>query len=188
MKLFKYEGFNIEIAPQALRLKAFRDLYERDTSKDKSRAIDELTFVYFFTDPRSDYMITSDEDSRINAIKADMGLPSNWTPDDKVMKAVELYKSFRPVSAMLLDDAYYMINKLRERMRNVDYDERDEKGRPLYTFESVTKTVMKIPELVDVLGKAVDRVNKDILEQEKASGTTIEQTILDKSLDIYVEK
>lgn len=187
MKLFRYEGFQIVIAPEAYALKPFKVIWDRDTSKDKSVALQELAFVYFYADPRSDYMYLVNDDERLDAIRLGEGLSSDWKPDKELDKAIEFYKSFKPMSAMLLEDTYYMIDKLRHRMRNVDYDERDEKGKPIYTFESVTKTINQIPALIKTLGEAMDRVNKEIIEQEKARGN-VEMTVLDKDLDIWLDK
>lgn len=186
MRLFKYEGFKVVISPEALSIKCFKDIYDRDESEKKEIAMGELSFIYFYSDPRSDYAyIISNEAREAEIVKA-LGLPDEWKMDEKIKTAIEYYESFKPMSAMLLDDAYYMISKLRERMRTVDYDERDDKGKPVYTFESVTKTINQIPALVENLSKAMERVNKDITEQEIASGS-VELTALDKDLDIFID-
>ena len=74
MKLFKYEGFKIEVSPEALQLKPFKLIYNKDKSKNKEQAFLELSFVYFFADPRSDYQYITDEEDRIEAIKKGLGL------------------------------------------------------------------------------------------------------------------
>ena len=55
IKLFKYEGYTVTIEPEALMLAPFKALWKRDKSRDKSRAMQELAFIYFMGDPRSDY-------------------------------------------------------------------------------------------------------------------------------------
>ena len=55
MRLFKYEGYNLNISEEALALKPFRAIWVRDKSASKERAITELGYVYFMEDPRSDY-------------------------------------------------------------------------------------------------------------------------------------
>ena len=67
MKLFKFEGYKVIIEPEALLLKPFRLIWERDKKETKEKAINELGFVYFFADPRSDYQYIVDEDERIKA-------------------------------------------------------------------------------------------------------------------------
>ena len=47
MKLFKYEGFEVRVAPEALTLKPFKKIWDRDKGKSKERALSELAFLYF---------------------------------------------------------------------------------------------------------------------------------------------
>ena len=55
MKLLKYEGYNLTFEPELLTLKVFKQLHSRDRTKDKSRFLQELGYIYFMEDPRSDY-------------------------------------------------------------------------------------------------------------------------------------
>ena len=75
MKLFKFEGYRVIIEPETLLLKPFRLIWERDKKETKEKAINELGFIYFFADPRSDYQYIVDEEDRIKAIKEGEGLP-----------------------------------------------------------------------------------------------------------------
>ena len=55
IKLFKYEGYKLNISEEALLLKPFKEIWQRDKSKNKDKALQELGYVYFISDPRSDY-------------------------------------------------------------------------------------------------------------------------------------
>lgn len=68
MYLFKYENYNVTIDPEALLIKAFRDIWQRDNSEDKSIASLELGYVYFMEDPRSDFTQFTDKETRSTAI------------------------------------------------------------------------------------------------------------------------
>ena len=81
MKLFKYEGHRVVISPEALALKPFRRIWERDKSEDKGKALQELSFIYFYCDPRSDYKIIMDDDERLEEIKKGEGLRDAWKAD-----------------------------------------------------------------------------------------------------------
>lgn len=74
MKLFSFEGFKIKISEEALNIKAFRDLIKRDKSIDKSKALLELGYIYFFCDPRSDYAFIVDKEEKAAMIKTHEGL------------------------------------------------------------------------------------------------------------------
>ena len=64
MNLFKYEGYKVVISPEALMLKPFREIYNRDKSKSKDLAFLELSYIYFYCDPRSDYQYIIDSDDK----------------------------------------------------------------------------------------------------------------------------
>lgn len=183
MKLFKYEGYRVVISEEAMMLKPFKKIWDRDKHEDKRDALNELAFIYFYTDPRSDYQYLTNPEDRIHAIKEGEGLPDNWVPDKDVLKAVEFYDSFKPMSALLLDDSRKMINKLRDYINAVDFTEKDDKGKPIYTMSTITSTIKQIPELTKTLNEAERMVNQEMLEAAKARGS-VELTILDTDLDI----
>lgn len=182
MKLFKYESYEVTVEPEALLLKPFKVLWVRDRSKSKEKAIRELGFVYFFTDPRSDYQYIIDEKSRIEAIKEGEGLGSNWTPDSKVLEAVEFYKQFKPTSALLLETTRELVDKLMKQMRDLDLNERDERGKPVFPLNTVTATIEKVPDMVIKL----DSAEKAIAAEIKSSGSMRgqgEKTVFEDEFD-----
>lgn len=55
MKLFKLEGYKLNISPEAFALLPFKKIWTRDKTSKKEKAIAELSYIYFMADPRSDY-------------------------------------------------------------------------------------------------------------------------------------
>ena len=89
MKLFKYEGYKVVISEEAFALKVFRQIWNRDRSVNKDKAIMELGYIYFMVDPRSDYQYLVDEDERSKAIIEGEGLPNGWKPDKAITEAMK---------------------------------------------------------------------------------------------------
>jgi hypothetical protein len=170
MKLFKYEGYKVTIAEEALLLKPFKDIWKRDKSQNKEKALNELGFIYFFCDARSDYQYIVDEEDRINAIKEGEGLPKNWEPDEMVKNAMAFYNRFKPTSALLLEDTRYAVDKLRKLLRNIDLEDTDDKGRPVYTLNTITATIKQVPSLVKDLDEAEKSIAKEIAQNDKVRG------------------
>jgi hypothetical protein len=170
IKLFKRDGYEIKVEPEALLLKPFKKIWNRDRSKDKNRAMQELGFIYFVCDPRSDYQYLVDLDTRMESVKQGEGLPNDWTPDQTVKEAMEFYSSFKPTSALLLEDTRVAVDKLREHLKNMDFNEVDDKGKPKYTLNTITSTIKQIPELIKGLDEAEKAVTSDIREMSKARG------------------
>ena len=113
MKLFKYEGYKIVIEPEVLLLKPFKQIWQRDRTVNKDKAMMELGFIYFFCDSRSDYQYLTDEKQRKEAIKEGEGLPLKWEPDKIVLTAMGFYNSFKSASELLLEDTRYAVDKLK---------------------------------------------------------------------------
>ena len=170
MKLFKYEGYKLHISEEAFVLKPFKEIWNRDKTKNKDKALQELGYIYFMSDPRSDYQYIIDEEERANAIKEGEGIDHKWKPDNKVIEAMKFYKTFKPVSALLLEDTRIAVDKLRQLLRNIDLTEVDDKGKPIYTLNTITATIKQIPSLVKDLDEAEKAIAKEIMESDKVRG------------------
>lgn len=171
MKLLKYEGFNITFEPEILTLKVFKKLHQRDKTKDKSKFIQELGFIYFYADPRSDYQYITDSEDRITAIIEGQGLPKQWSIDTPLQEAINYYKTFSPTSALLLEDTRVAVDKLRTMLRNINLEDTDDKGRPVYTLNTIVSTIKQVPSLVKDLDEAERAIAKEIVQNDKVRGS-----------------
>lgn len=183
MKLFKYEGYKVVISEEAFALKVFRQIWNRDRSVNKDKAIMELGYIYFMVDPRSDYQYLVDEDERSKAIIEGEGLPDRWKPDKAITEAMEFYSRFKPTAALLLEDTRYAVDKLRKLLREIDLNQLDDKGKPIYTLNSVTATIKQVPSLAKDLDEAEKALASEMRSEGKMRGSG-EKTIMDDSLDI----
>jgi len=171
MKLFKYDNWELSISEEALCIKAFAVLFKRDRTVNKDRAKQELGFIYFAYDPRSDYMYIVDEQERIDIIKEQEGLDSKWHPDKSVLEAIEVYKSLtQTTSSLLLEDTRFAIAGVRKFLRDLDLSIEDEKGKPKYTINTVISAINQIPDLSEKLRKAEEALNKELEENGKMRG------------------
>ena len=176
MKLFKYEGYKITISEEALVLVPFKKIWNRDRSASKDRAISELGFIYFMADPRSDYQYLVDDKERMEAIKEGEGLPPKWEPDRIVTEAMEFYKSFKPISALLLEDTRFMVDKYRKRLKAQEFDELEIKD-----LKEAGALIKQIPSLVKDLNEAEKALNSEMRESGRMRGQG-EKTIFEDDL------
>ena len=170
MKLFKYEGYKITISEEALLLKPFKAIWKRDKSLNKEKALSELGFIYFFCDIRSDYQYIVDEEARMASIKEGEGMPEDWTPDSVILEAMQFYSTFKSTSALLLEDTRYAVDKLRKLLREIDLTKTDDKGKPIYTLNTITATIKQVPSLVKDLDEAERSIAKEIAQSDKVRG------------------
>ena len=183
MKLFKYEGYRVIIEPEALLLKPFRVIWDRDKKDTKEKAITELGFVYFFSDPRSDYQYIVDEDERIKAIKEGEGLPDKWVPDKQVLAAIDFYKQFKTSSVLLLETTRMLVDKLMKQMKTLDLDERDDKNKPIFALNTITATIEKVPGLVVKLDEAEKTIAAELKNDSRMRGQG-EKSVFEDNLEI----
>lgn len=181
IKLFKYEGAKVIISEEAITLKPFKVLWNRDKTKDKSKATNELAFIYFYSDPRSDFQVYVDEEERLNQIKEGLGLDDKWKPDDKVWEAVKYYESFKPMSSLLLEDTRFLIDNLRKSLRSIDVNERDDKGKPVFQVNVIMKAIKDMPDLLETLDKTEKALFSEVIETSRMRGNK-EKSILDDGI------
>ena len=182
MKLFKYEGYEVRVAAEALVLKPFKRLWDRDKSKTKEKATMELAFLYFFCDPRSDYQYLTDDEIRMDAVLEGIGFDKEWKPDTAVNAAIEFYKTFDTHAAMLLRVAQEGVEKVREAMHDIEpTDTGEAKKAPITVVKDYLTTLKMIPEVASML-KEADKALNDETEYGEAKGA-VEKTLFDDGLD-----
>lgn len=169
IKLFKFEGYGVTVEPEAIMLLPFKAVW--DKYKDKSKSLQELAYIYFMGDPRSDYQYIVDAEMRSEEIIKGLGMPKGWKPDKVTERALTFYESFKPISAGLLEDTKFVINKLRQELREMDFNKLDDKGKPVYTLQTITATIKQIPSLAKDLDEAERALSRDIIEEARARGS-----------------
>lgn len=183
LRLFRLEGYRLIVEPEALLLKPFKQIWNRDRSQSKDKAMLELGFIYFFCDARSDYQFITDEASRIKAIKEGEGFSDKWEPDKFIKEAIDFYITFKSTSELLLEDTRFAVDKLRTMLRGIDLTEKDDKGKPIYTLNSITGTIKMVPSLVKDLDEAERSLAKEAANSSKMRGQG-EKTIMEDDLNI----
>lgn len=170
LKLFKYEGYRVVISEEALLLKPFRKIWDRDKTKTKDRALSELGYIYFFNDPRSEYQYLVDPSERHEAILESEGLSKDWKPDKFVQEASDFYNSFKPTSALLLEDTRYAVDKVRKLLREIDFTSTDDNGKPIYTIDKILAAIKQVPTLVKDLDEAEKALRSEVSNLGKMRG------------------
>lgn len=174
MRLFKYEGYSIKVAPEALMLKPFKKIWDRDKSKNKEKAMNELAFLYYYCDPRSDYQYLNDDDDRLEAVKEGLGYAKDWKPDAVLKSAITFYGSFDSSAARLLRMAAKEIDKVQkslDTMSPTNYKE----------IKEQISSMSMIPKIASMIQEAETKLNEEE-EYGEAKGS-IEKTIFDDGLD-----
>lgn len=171
MHIIEYNNYTIEPTQEAFLIKPIRDLFNKDKSKTKEKFLQQMSVLYFYADPRSTYNYIVDDDERLQAIIEQEGLPKDFKITEGLNKALQEYKKHTiTTSYLLLQDTKIAVDKVRQFLREVDLTAVDDKGKPLYTINSITQAIKQIPQLSKDLLEAEKIVSKEIEEQGRARG------------------
>lgn len=185
MHLIEYSNYEIKPTDECFLIKPFRDLFHADRTKNKDKFMQQLSVVYFLVDPRSSYNYILNEDERLKEIIAQEGLPKDFKIDGKLAEAIEIYKKHIITSSyLLLQDTKIAVNNVRTFLRNVDLTAVDDKGKPVYTIQSVTSAIKQIPQLAKDLVEAERMITKEIAEQGRARGGNDAKSLFDDGIKL----
>lgn len=186
MKLFVYKDYNLRISDEAYALRPFKRLVDRDRTKEKTKAMKELAYLYFMYDPRSDFSFEIIESDRDLRVKDSIGLEADWKPDKQVQEAIELYKYLTTSSSsLLLQDTRVIIDNIRSTFRSIDLTEKDANGKLVFNIGQVMTAVKQVPSLIKELADAEKAVSKEIEEMGTMRGMK-QKSILEDGLTNFL--
>ena len=184
MHILEYDNFQVKLTEESLLIKPIRDLYNADRTKTKEKFMQQMSVLFFMVDPRSTYDYLLDDNDRLQAIIKQEGLPKDFKIEGKLKDAMEIYKKHCiTTSSLLLQDTKIAIDKVREFLRNVDLTLTDDKGKPVYTINSVTSAIKQIPQLAKDVLEAEKMVAKEIEEEGRARGGNDSKTIFEDGIN-----
>jgi len=153
--LFIFVNDRIVINPKTLFIPEFSDLYERDRSQGKKKAMKEFAYIYYMADYKSEY--NSYGLNKEKQIGIDIMQNRNYKPDPYVKRAIEKYEKLQETPSM-----QYLIairNRVQRVIRYLDNADIKDKGidekylNPFVTIEKVTKVLNEMEGVIEKLEK-----------------------------------
>lgn len=166
MNLFEMNNYKLQIQPEAYSIFPFKKIWDRDKSKDKKIALEELAYVYFMADFTSDFAdILNPEEKHKEVMRSVISDP-NWKPDESIIEAVKFYvERQRTIALTLLEDAKHGISKLSSYLRDINFNdtETDKSGevKPKHDIKKFADTIRQIPAIIGALKELEDTVKKE---------------------------
>ena len=183
MKLITVENFELKIADEALLIRPIRRLWNQDRSGRKEKFYQQMSYLWFMTDPRSSYSYILDLDERHRTIVEQEGLPDDFVPSEFLQEAMRIYKQHTvTISQKLLEDALIAANTVGKFLREVDLNEEDRSGKPKYQVAQITTALKNVEGIVTSLQNLQKKVDQEISDTGKARGNQ-EMTVGDFGLD-----
>lgn len=176
MNLFEIINDNVEFSPQAIMLKPFKKLWDSDKTKGKTKSYSYMSYVYYMSDERSDFMHILDIDSRHDEVVKYIEMPKGFTGKEKdILNAIEFYQHMsNTTSTMLLQSTRLVLQKISSFLDNLDMNERDIKSnKPIHDIGKITASVEKVPKLI----KAINEIEKEVVKEKELKAQTGSKTV-----------
>lgn len=170
MKLIQVVNYELKVADEALLVRPIRKLWNMDRSKGKETFYKQMSILYFVYDPSSNYAYISNEKDRLKEVLEQENI-TDFHNTAEFKEAVEAYKKLvRTPSSELLNDVRLTVDKMRQALTSIDFDDLEEKDK-VSAINTVATVVAKIPKLVRDLSEAEKAVTKELEEQGSARGS-----------------
>ena len=170
MKLIQVVNYELKVADEALLVRPIRKLWNMDRSKGKETFYKQMSILYFVYDPSSNYAYISNEKDRLKEVLEQENI-TDFHNTAEFKEAVEAYKKLvRTPSSELLNDVRLTVDKMRQALTSIDFDDLEEKDKGS-AINTVTAVISKIPKLVKDLSEAERAVTKELEEQGSARGS-----------------
>lgn len=170
MKLITIDNYELKIADEALLVKPFRKLWNQDRTAKKEAFYKQMSVLFYVYSPSSNYSFIVDEKDRMKEVCEQEGI-TDFRPSADFKEAAEVYKKLtRTASSELLADVRLTIDKVRQALNSINFEELDEKDK-VGAINTVTSVVSKIPKLVRDLADAEKAVTKELEETVNARGS-----------------
>ncbi len=163
MNIFKFVNNKLIVSPEDVLIPEVNFIWERDKSKDKEVARQELTYIYLISDWNSIYR-NYPEAHKDTIIRKDFIKIPNWEPDNAVketIKRLDDHQIQSSTSMRLLRSTKNAIEKLSDYFDDVDFTERDEDGKPVYKINEVTNSIEKAGKMLQSIETLVEKVEKE---------------------------
>ena len=159
------EQGELSISPQILMIKEFAELAKKRGKRGKARLNAELSAIWFFVDMRSPYM-RMDEEERWSYIKEDvLYMFSDWEVDQHINACIDKYREMSRTRSMdTLESAWKAQTELDNFLGNVNLNERDNNGKPVFNAKQVMDMINSLPKTVKSLQDTQRLVETEVAE------------------------
>lgn len=156
---------------ETLLISPFKEIWERDKSKDKDRAIKEFTFIELMSSKKktNPYAGYSDE-IRFEKLKQ-LLFDENWIMDflveQALIKVTEFQKAASPTYQYYID-SLETAEKTRKFLTTIDLSVKNGRtGNPLYKPRDVTSAIIDAEKVILTLAALKDKVEQELFESTK---------------------
>jgi len=171
---FLFEVADKVVYPNAetLLVSPFKEIWERDKTKGKEKALEEFAYMEFMTsmkktNPYRQYP----EERKEEVIRKDIIKQENWEPDDLVKAGIAKVIEFQKNASTSYN--YYMANKIAlektiDFLRNkLDYTLTNKSGTPIYKYTDISRGAKDAYAVLQSINSLAKKVEEELFEETR---------------------
>lgn len=168
MKLVQIDNYILKPTLDALTIPTIAEWFK--TNPDEG--IVKLTYVYHMADFNSQYE-SYDDKLKHSRICEFILHNKEYQPSEDVKELITMYKQMQEEESptmYLYNSAKDTLYKFAEYYRNIDFEEKDLKGQPVYKASEVAMSLSKVSAMMKAYDEMKERVKKEIFTSNKTKG------------------
>ena len=170
--LFTLERSRARPTTETLLLSPFKEIWERDTTEDKTQAIKEFTFIEFMiSKKKSNPFGEFEKEVRLEEVKKSIFKDEEWSPDALVLAGMEKLHDIQTngsQSYQYLLAAESVLEKLKLFFLSFDLNERTNSGGVVYKPKEITAALNDINENLRNLYLTRQMVEQELYEATRS--------------------
>lgn len=172
--LFVVEKNVVKPNPEVLLIHPFSEIWERDNSANKARAIKDFTYMEFLTSKKKTNPYEGySEEVREKKLREEY-YPEGWYDDNLIEIGLAKIRQFQEEASHTMNyylDALHAAENTRKFLRNIDLNARNERtGNPLYKPKDVTSALADTEKIIQSLFVLKEKVDQELFETVKTKG------------------
>tara|TARA_R110002020_G_scaffold148076_8_gene323954 strand:+ start:13872 stop:14447 length:576 start_codon:yes stop_codon:yes gene_type:complete len=169
--LFEVTGKTVFPNAETLLTSPYKEIWERDKSKEKHVALKEFSYIEFLISmKKSNPYRQYPEDIKPIKVKEAIFGEEEWRPDELVAEGINQLKKFQREASTTY--SYYVAakkaaEKMREFFEDVDINERDEKMKPIWKPRDITSALNDTEKVLANIKSLEKKVEEELFEETK---------------------
>lgn len=160
----------LTILAEALNIPEFSAIWKSDKSKDKEKALRELSYIYYCADYNSPYLAYLPNE-RTEKLKKDFKINKVTR---EIEKGIKKYNELQETPSMrFLKSATVALESMEQYFKNIDFNERDDRNAAVYRPVEISKCLKDCGGIMNSLEKLREKVKSEIYAQPTSRGGTM---------------
>ena len=185
--LFKVEKRRVIPNTETLLIYPFKDIWERDKTKEKVNAIEDFSYIEFCTSVKNTNPYAGISKSKVEStVKKDIITRKDWKEDDLIKEGKKYLDKMQREASPTYN--YYMsAKKAAEKMQDffdtfdLTRDINVKTGNPLYKPGDITRALNDTSKILKNLDDLKEKVDNEIFESTREKGNRKESPLADPS-------